>query len=269
MIQSWALSVVFAIVIAGCGGAVVSEPPPTTSTATTAEILTPPVETDEEPVDLPQVDNRPVYQGFEAGLREHSSLVAMTRGDTEVYATPGDEAPLVTMPATTILNTVTVLTVVGEPIDGWAQVMLPIRPNGSTGWIRLDNVELYLVEGKIVIDLSDKQLTYTVDGEDVIKSTIAIGTDQNPTPTGIFFVTDSVTLRDPGSLWGPHALGISAHSDTITEFNGGDGIIGIHGTSNPSSIGRAVSLGCVRLPNDLITELHTMVPLGTPVEIRA
>ncbi len=110
---------------------------------------------------------------------------------------------------------------------------------------------------------------YFLDGEEVITSTIAIGTNQNPTPTGIFFVTDSVTLRNPDSLWGPYALGISARSDTITEFNGGDGIIGIHGTSNPSSIGRAVSLGCIRLPNDLITELHTMVPLGTPVEIRA
>ena len=269
MIRRWAPSVVLAIVIAGCGGAVVSEPPATNSTTTIAEFLAPPGETDEESVDVPEVDNRPVYQGFEAGLREHSSLVAMTRGDTEVYAAPGDEEALVTMPATTILNTVTVLTVIGEPIDGWAEVMLPIRPNGSTGWIRVDNVELYLVQGEIVIDLSDKQLTYTVDGEELITSTIAIGTNQNSTPTGTFFVTDSVTLRNPDSLWGPYALGISARSDTITEFNGGDGLIGIHGTSNPSSIGRAVSLGCIRLPNDLITELHTMVPLGTPVEIRA
>ncbi|TDI54803.1 MAG: murein L,D-transpeptidase [Acidobacteria bacterium] len=267
--QRWALPVALAVLIAGCGGAVVSEPPPTTSTTSIAEIPAPPGETDEEPDDVAEVDNRPVYQGFEAGLREHSSLVAMTRGDTEVYAAPGDEVPLVTMPATTILNTVTVLTVVGEPIDGWAEVMLPIRPNGSTGWIRVDDVELYLVQGKIVIDLSDKRLTYSVDGEELITSTIAIGTNQDPTPTGIFFVTDSVTLRNPDSLWGPHALGISARSDTITEFNGGNGIIGIHGTSNPSSIGRAVSLGCIRLPNDLITELHTMVPLGTPVEIQA
>ena len=166
--RRWALSVVLAIVIAACGGAVAPEPPPTTSTTTIAEILAPPGETDEKPVDVPEVDNRPVYQGFEAGLREHSSLVAMTRGDTEVYAAPGDAEPLVTMPATTILNTVTVLTVVGEPIDGWAEVMLPIRPNGSTGWIRVENVELYLVEGEIVIDLSDRQLTYTVDGEQLI-----------------------------------------------------------------------------------------------------
>ncbi len=269
-----ALSVALAIAIGACGGAVVSEPSPTTSTTTVAEILAPPPETDAEPVDVPEVDvpqadNRPVYQGFETELSKHSSLVARTHGDTEVYAAPGDDEPLVTIPATTILNTVTVLTLVGEPIDGWAEVMLPIRPNGSTGWIRVEDVNLYLVQGKIVIDLSAKQLTYTVDGEEIISSTIAIGSKQNQTPIGVFFVTDSVTLANPNSIWGPHALGLSARSDTIFEYNGGDGIIGIHGTSNDSALGKAVSLGCVRMPNDLITELYDLVPLGTPVEVRA
>jgi lipoprotein-anchoring transpeptidase ErfK/SrfK len=74
-------------------------------------------------------------------------------------------------------------------------------------------------------------------------------------------------LADPGSPWGPFALGLSARSETITEFNGGDGIVGIHGTNRPDTIGRAVSLGCVRLDNDLITRLAGTVRLGTPVEI--
>jgi lipoprotein-anchoring transpeptidase ErfK/SrfK len=55
----------------------------------------------------------------------------------------------------------------------------------------------------------------------------------------------------------------------VTEFNGGDGIVGIHGTNRPSSIGNAASLGCIRLPNEMIARLHAMVPIGTPVEIRA
>jgi lipoprotein-anchoring transpeptidase ErfK/SrfK len=62
-------------------------------------------------------------------------------------------------------------------------------------------------------------------------------------------------------------LGLSARSDTVTEFNGGDGIIGIHGTNNPGSIGHAASLGCVRVPNEVITEIASLVPLGTPVLI--
>jgi lipoprotein-anchoring transpeptidase ErfK/SrfK len=82
-------------------------------------------------------------------------------------------------------------------------------------------------------------------------------------------VTDNVTLANPGSPWGPHALGLSARSDTITEFNGGDGIVGIHGTNRPDSIGEAASLGCVRVPNEVIVQLHQLVQIGTPVEIRA
>jgi lipoprotein-anchoring transpeptidase ErfK/SrfK len=98
---------------------------------------------------------------------------------------------------------------------------------------------------------------------------VAVGSSVNPTPTGRYYVTDVVELADPRSAWGPYALGISARSETITEFNGGDGIIGIHGTNRPHTIGQAVSLGCVRLHNDLITQLAAVVRLGTPVEIEA
>jgi lipoprotein-anchoring transpeptidase ErfK/SrfK len=100
-------------------------------------------------------------------------------------------------------------------------------------------------------------------------TTVAVGSSHDPTPTGSFFITDTVTLADPNSPWGPHAFGLSARSETISEYNGGDGIIGIHGTDQPGSIGNAASLGCVRVPNDVITELHDVIPIGTPVEINA
>jgi lipoprotein-anchoring transpeptidase ErfK/SrfK len=107
-------------------------------------------------------------------------------------------------------------------------------------------------------------------GEDErFRATVAIGTPSNPTPTGEFFVTDRVTVGNTAGPWGPAALGLSARSDTVTEFNGGDGIVGIHGTNRPGLIGQAVSLGCIRLSNDMITMLHAMVPIGTPVEVRA
>ncbi|HWJ24797.1 MAG TPA: L,D-transpeptidase [Gemmatimonadaceae bacterium] len=46
----------------------------------------------------------------------------------------------------------------------------------------------------------------------------------------------------------------------------GDGY-GIHGTDDPSSIGKSASHGCVRLRNEDIETLYQMVPLGTPVYI--
>ena len=45
------------------------------------------------------------------------------------------------------------------------------------------------------------------------------------------------------------------------------GNYGIHGTNNPSSIGKAVSNGCIRMYNRDVTELSKTVPLGTPVKI--
>lgn len=214
-------------------------------------------------------DPRPVWEGFEVTRTQPHTLAAYVRGPLDVYGEQGDTTPELTVEATTILGTVTVLGVVGEPQDGWAEVMLPVRPNGSTGWVRVDDVSFYVVDSRIVVDLGERSLSYMVDGVEVLNTKVGIGSRYNETPTGEYFVTDNVTLSDPNSAWGPHALGLSARSETITEFNGGDGIIGIHGTNNPSSIGSNISLGCVRLPNEMITALHELVPIGTRVEIRA
>ena len=43
--------------------------------------------------------------------------------------------------------------------------------------------------------------------------------------------------------------------------------IGIHGTNDPSSIGRRISGGCVRTFNSYAIELYETIPLGTPVDI--
>lgn len=49
-------------------------------------------------------------------------------------------------------------------------------------------------------------------------------------------------------------------------LNLGDGYA-LHGTNAPSSIGRSVSHGCVRLRNEDIETLYQLVPVGTPVYI--
>jgi L,D-transpeptidase catalytic domain len=212
---------------------------------------------------------RPIWRGYQATRTEPGILAAMVREPVDIFAEPGAEEPALTVERTTILGTITVLGVVGEPVDGWVEVMLPTRPNGSTGWVRTEEVSLYVADSRIVVDLSGRELRYLVDGVEVLSTPVGVGSRYNETPLGEFFVTDNVTLANPNSPWGPHALGLSARSETITSYNGGDGIIGIHGTNNPSSIGGNISLGCVRLPNDMITLLHEMVPLGTRVEINA
>lgn len=252
-----------AVMSTACSG--VAEPDEATETPTDV----PTTARTSTPRTIPEVSKPPVWEGFAATATSSPKLAAMVHGPVDVYETPGEAEPKMTLDATTILGTITVLGVVTNPEDGWAEVMLPVRPNGSTGWVKADDVSFYVADSEIVVDLSERRLSYVVDGVEVLETEVGIGSEYNRTPTGRYFVTDSVTLSDPASPWGPHALGISARSETITEFNGGDGIIGIHGTNNPGSVGGNISLGCVRLPNDMITALYEMVPIGTPVSVRA
>ncbi len=253
------------LMVASCGGEAAR------STSTTAAEPRTPVTTHRYPTEvLPVPDPGETYQGFTSEtLPDGMTLVARAAGEVDVFDKPGRGTPFATLDPETILGTPTVVALVEGPIDGWARVMLPVRPNGTTGWVDVSQMPLYVVSGQVHIDLSERTLTYSEMGSIMLVAKVAVGTAVNPTPTGTFFVTDSVSLSDPQSPWGPHALGLSARSDTITEYNGGDGIIGIHGTNRPSSIGQAASLGCVRLPNHQITTLHQLISIGTPVVIEA
>ena len=262
------VSVLVCASLAACAGAEQYQPAPT-ATSTVAVVAPSTTLTPSTTTPTPSTATTAVERLDVESLPEGASLVLGARNAVPVFADAGATEPLRAIEPTTLLGTTTVLTVLEGPQAGWARVMLPIRPNGSEGWVRTDGMAMFVVEGSMVIDLSDRTLTYRVGNSEVLTTEVGIGTNRNPTPTGRFFVTDSVTMANPDSTWGPHALGLSARSDTITEYNGGDGIIGIHGTNSPWSIGQASSLGCVRVPNEIITRLHQMVRLGTPVEIVA
>ncbi|HEX6236760.1 MAG TPA: L,D-transpeptidase family protein, partial [Acidimicrobiales bacterium] len=194
------------------------------------------------------------------------SVVARTDSDREVYAAPGDTTAASVLPATTEFGSPRALQVLGTKGE-WLQVALPVRPNGSTGWIPRSAVELRDLDEAIEIDLAARTLTLYDGGDEVLTTPVAIGTDTNPTPTGHFYVVDKLDTGDPQGPYGQFAYGLSAHSPSLTEFAGGDGQVGIHGTNDPASIGQAVSHGCVRVPNDIAAQLAGIVNLGTPVTI--
>ena len=150
----------------------------------------------------------------------------------------------------------------------WYRVWLPMRPNGSEGYVHADDVRLVRRERRITIDLSDRELVLYREGEPVLRSNVAIGAPGTPTPTGRYYVNQRLIASDPDGPWGPGALGISAFSDVLQEWIQG-GPIAIHGTNDPSSIGRAASHGCVRLPNGVLTKVFNSADAGTPVIIQA
>ncbi|HXY94860.1 MAG TPA: L,D-transpeptidase [Acidimicrobiia bacterium] len=183
-----------------------------------------------------------------------------------VYDLPGDAQPAMALAATTEFGNPRVLPVVQRGGD-WLKVLLPTRPNGSTGWIHAGDVALAADDDQVTVDLTSRMLVWTKGGVVQLTAPVAIGGPSSPTPTGPFFVTD-VLPSDPGSAYGAWIVALDGHSDAFTEFEGGDPRIAIHGTNNPESIGEAVSFGCVRLGASALAALAAALPLGTPVVIQ-
>jgi lipoprotein-anchoring transpeptidase ErfK/SrfK len=150
----------------------------------------------------------------------------------------------------------------------WYRVQLPVKPNGSTGWVRARDVELAPVQTRIEVDLSARLVTLYDAGRRVLAVPAAIGSPQTPTPTGRYYVNQRLVPEDPGGPFGPGAIGISAFSDVLTGWAQG-GPIAIHGTNRPDLIGRAISNGCIRVRNDHLRRLFARTLAGTPVTVQA
>src|SRR5436309_217663 len=148
----------------------------------------------------------------------------------------------------------------------WYRALLPIRPNGSTGWIPDRQLTLRRSDYRVEVDTSLLRLTAFRLCLRIGSYAIGIGTKDTPTPHGVFFL-NSLLRPPPGSIYGEFTYGLSAYSQVIRDWKGG-GIVGIHGTNDPSSIGKRVSHGCIRMRNADIRKLARTLPLGTPVGIR-
>jgi lipoprotein-anchoring transpeptidase ErfK/SrfK len=146
-------------------------------------------------------------------------------------------------------------------------VQIPRRPNGVTGWVAARQVDVVPIRTRIVVDLSQKRVTLYRSGKRVLSATAAIGSSATPTPTGSFYVNQRLIPTDTKGPFGPGAVGISAFSNVLTGWTQG-GPIAIHGTNEPWSIGKAVSNGCIRLPNAVLRKVFAQAFAGTPVLIR-
>jgi lipoprotein-anchoring transpeptidase ErfK/SrfK len=153
--------------------------------------------------------------------------------------------------------------------DGdWLEVQVPVRPNGTTGWIRRSVAEISGHRFRAEVRVGERAVRVW-EGEELVAETGAVvGATRSPTPLGRFFVNDFVQKWD-GSAYGPWILSLSAFSEALDTFAGGVPVIAIHGTNRPELIGGAHSNGCIRIPNEVIELLAATVPVGTPVDIVA
>jgi lipoprotein-anchoring transpeptidase ErfK/SrfK len=186
----------------------------------------------------------------------------------QVYATASEDEP------TTALdnpneNGAPLVFLVDEEGGDWLKVHLPIRPNGSTGYIRAADVDVVDNPYRIDIALADHRLTVTRGDVVIADEPVGVGTASTPTPGGVYYIKELLQPPQPDGPYGPYAYGLSGFSNELDDFAGGEGVIGIHGTDEPEAIGTDVSHGCIRMSNDAITELAGILPLGTPVHIAA
>jgi lipoprotein-anchoring transpeptidase ErfK/SrfK len=202
------------------------------------------------------------------------SLIAeATQPQVAVYDRPGAPSPARTFENPWLLNGEAdkaipqVFLVEEQRQDGWLKIQLPERPNGSTGWVRHSEMKVTQNPYRLEIELDDHKVRVFERTEVRYEGDVAIGKPETPTPTGKYFIRVLLQTPNPNSVYGPFAYGLSAHSEVLTEFNGGDGETGVHGNNDKSVLGKSVTAGCIRMDNDEITRLSKILPLGTPVEI--
>lgn len=155
----------------------------------------------------------------------------------------------------------------------WVEVRLPMRPNDAVGWMDGARVVLRPTSWRIVVSLAARTLTLIHAGVTTRRLRVVVGAPATPTPTGLFAIV-GVWSSPPGEFVGSWILALTAHSEVLRTFDGGDGLTAIHGRGGASlrdPLGSARSHGCVRLANSAVDWLvHTIGPAqmpGIPVRV--
>lgn len=163
----------------------------------------------------------------------------------------------------------TLMVVDGQPGDEWLQVQLPVRPNEQVGWVDASDYVLSSTRVRAEVHLGAAAVKVFDGGELIAESAAVVGSEENPTPLGTFYVA-AKKENTPEEFWlGPWALVLSSFSEVLLTFSGGLPVIAVHGTNHPELMGEAITFGCVRVPNDVIEFLAEHVPVGAPVIVSA
>ncbi|GAA4837600.1 hypothetical protein GCM10025787_17340 [Saccharopolyspora rosea] len=242
--------------LTGCSGGVVPEPQVVQAEARADLSEQPEATTFADLADAPQ---DPDPRGRTDGVVLH------VKRELAVRDAPGGSA-FAKLPATQLDNP-TWVPVVAER-GQWARVLLPSRPNGTSGWVWTGDPDLvekarspYLVD----VDVNARRLEVFQDGRSVGEWVVGVGKAKSPTPRGRTFIM--AAIEETVTHFSPIILPLGTHSETFNSYGGGPGTVALHGWPDPAVFGRADSDGCVRVPADALHLLSTL-PLGTLVVLR-
>lgn len=262
-LAAWAVAALALTACGGGGGGTPGAAPATTGPApTTVTTLAP--TTAAPTTTVPAAGMSVLATASVAHVEIYNSPVQPEPARTLDNPQPSGAAPGTTYPLRML---------VVEDRGDWLKVLLPIRPNGSNGWVRRSQVTLDAPNDyRILVELGAHQITVWKGAEVVLQEPVGVGASgRTPTTQGLFYIVDAFdVLPSQQGAYGPYAFALSGYSEVLQTFgDGGTGVLGLHGTSDPSGLGRDVSNGCIRMSNSGITKLYKVLPLGTPVEITA
>ena len=146
----------------------------------------------------------------------------------------------------------------------WVQVRLPWRPNDASGWVDATQVILRPTTWRIVVSTAGRSLSVYRRGSLVRRLQVVVGQPSTPTPDGLFSIIGA-WASPPNAFLGSWILPLTAHSDVLQQFDGGDGTVGIHGRGGASlldPLGSASSHGCIRVDNSSIDWLVDSIGVG-------
>jgi len=164
----------------------------------------------------------------------------------------------------------TLMVTEGDIGDSWVKVQLPIRPNGTEGWIPTEHYALGETFMRAEVNLAETSVQVFDGDRSITKTEAAIGADATPTPLGTFYVASKRRNPPDEQHLGEWSVVLSSFSEVLDTFSGGLPVIAIHGTHHPDAeLGHGISNGCVRVTNDIMQLLAQSLPLGAPVIVSA
>ena len=185
---------------------------------------------------------------------------------TPLFRSASDKTPFATLDNRRNYSGQEVFTVVSAQGSGYI-VHVPIRPNATLAYVRATDVSIAKHAFLIEVSLSRKELVAYDGTTELVRTKAAIGQSRYPTPKGVFFTREFYRPKTAETPFGVGAFGLSGYSNVLTQFGRGNGQIAIHGTNHPELVGQAVSHGCIRVDNAVISRLYGVLPPGVPVVI--
>jgi hypothetical protein len=190
-------------------------------------------------------------------------LVRIPR-DLPITSRPGGGEKVGVLPSRSLLGHPMIVWVMQTHTHGrYGRVTVPWSVEHAKGWISLAGLRPRWTKVSLVVDRSRHLMRVKRGDTTIYRFKVATGRPGLPTPLGRFYVTDRLVM---GPAYGGFAFALST-VQVLPSEGLITGLVAIHGTNDPGSIGFPVSHGCIRVPAWALGMLKGLLVAGTPVVV--